>query len=97
MHPFQQHVKYYAATLLTHPMHIAEPTYGSNALRDNKKLERRVRVVGFLKSRSRYTAAIASEIGIGGETMLQFLQTMQSDGLLTMERGAQRRCLWSVA
>jgi hypothetical protein len=97
MHPFAQHVKHYAATLITHPMYVTPPVCGSNIERDNKKLDRRKRIISFLKPRSRYTVAIAQEIGMGGETMLQFLQVMAKDGLVTMERGAQQRCLWSVA
>jgi hypothetical protein len=96
MQPFTHAVNYYKAKLIQYPMYITPPVCGSNIERDNKKLDRRARIISFLKPRSRYTVAIAQEIGMGGETMLQFLQVMAKDGLVTMERGAQQRCLWSV-
>jgi DNA-binding MarR family transcriptional regulator len=97
MHPFTHSVKYHAAKLITHPIHIIEPAFGRSARQESAREDRRAQIINFLKVRSRYTAAIASEIGVKPTTVLEFLQKMVLDGLLTMERGSQQRCLWSVA
>lgn len=94
MHPFAQHVKHYAATLITHPMSINEPSHKIAAGRIATTEARRRQVLQFIGANEQTTAPVAHSIGIGAESMLQFLQKMASDGILSMRRGPQNKWLF---
>ena len=94
MTPFAHHVKYYAATLITHPMHIIEPSHKIAAGRIATTLARRKQVLLYI-GRDEYAAApVSHSIGIGAESMLQFLQRMVADGILSKRRGPHNKWLF---